>query len=97
MDIEQVMRTCEMCDRTDANFYELVGAVHANLCPKHRTDAHTYISTELPLTEFRIVGLERQMAANDLEAVEKLDANFLDIELEIHRRLKEYIYGKEIK
>ena len=85
---------CEMCERIDANTYNLQGAVTANLCPFHRTEVHTYISTELPITELLEKTIEAQHAAKDPLLFKTANAEFLDIELEVHKKLKEFIYGK---
>jgi len=84
---------CDKCPREDAQFYSLVAGVSCNLCPKCRTDAHTYISTELDLTELWDKVIVKTHAQNDPLLFPSANAEFLDVELRVHMALKKYIYG----
>jgi len=84
-----------MCDRTDTKYHEFVGAVAASLCPRHKTDVHTYITTELPITQFHETAVLLRHSSSDPVLFASISADYLDIELEIHLALKNYIYGEE--
>ena len=87
--------TCEMCERTDVRYHNFVGGVAATLCPRHETDVHTYITTELSITKFHEQSVITKHAASDPLLFKSANIDYLDIELEIHLALKKYIYGED--
>ena len=87
------MAKCDHCDREDAHYCELIGAVWANLCPRCRTNLHTYVSSDLRLTEYWEKKAAAMNASHDTLMFSAANADFLDIELEMHLKIKEWIYG----
>ena len=84
---------CEMCNRTDANFYSMSGGVFANLCPEHRTKVHGYATTELPMTEFNEAYNQRRKEIKEGGVRPSTLFDWLDFELEIHKGMSRFIYG----
>ena len=89
---EPLAKTCAHCLVDGANTYTLSGAVWADLCPRCRTDVHTYITTELPFSEFREKSIAAKTASSPTDFI-SLDRDFLDMELEMHKAVKEWVYG----
>ena len=86
---------CSKCGAENADRHTLVGSVIADLCPKCRTLLHTFISSETKVTEFWERQIERTIAQHDPLLFKVANANFLDIELEMHKAVKEWVYGPD--
>ena len=86
---------CSHCGAENADRYTLVGAVVADLCPKCRTDIHTVISSETRVTEFWEKQVERGVAMHDPLIFKSVNSDFLDLEMEIHKVVKEWVYGPD--
>lgn len=86
---------CEKCDAKRAKYYQLAGAIFAYLCTKCRTDYHTYISSEAPVTELYDKKVAMMHAQQDPLLFPSANADYLDVELEVHNYGLRWLRGKE--
>ena len=86
---------CNHCEAEHADRYALVGSVVADLCPRCRTNLHTFVSSETRVTEYWEKHVERGAAMRDPLIFKSVNADFLDLEMEIHKVVKEWVYGPD--
>ena len=86
---------CEKCGAKKAKYYVLAGAIFAYLCTKCRTDYHTYISTEAPITDLYELKVIMLHAQQDPLLFAGANADYLDAELEVHKYGLRWLRGSE--
>jgi len=83
---------CDKCGKDGAKYYELLGALWSYLCPRCRTDFHTFMASNGRVTEYWSKKVEVNRLINDPILFDAAHMDFLDIEWELHKLGKHWIY-----
>ena len=95
MSKERSNMECEKCGAKRAKYYTLVGAIFTYLCTKCRTDYHTYISSNAPVTDLYDKKIVMMHAQNDPLMFPSANADYLDAELEVHKMGLKWLRGSK--
>ena len=89
------MEECERCEANNARYYELAGSVYAYLCTVCRTNYHTHMTSIAPITEFWEKQVAMKHAIQDPLLFASANADFLEIEWQMHQIGLKWLRGKD--